>query len=55
MLGNVICEEITADDADPELDTAARMEVDPLEDELPIELLGALMEGTEVLEVALVI
>jgi hypothetical protein len=55
MLGNVICEETAADDADPELDTATGMEVDALEEELSIELLGAPVEATEVVEVALVI
>jgi hypothetical protein len=55
MLGNVICEDTAADNADPELDTATGMEVDALEEELSIELLGAPVEDTEVVEVALVI
>jgi hypothetical protein len=54
MLGNVICEETAADDADPKLDNQAGVETDALEDELSIELLGALVEDTEVVEVALV-
>jgi hypothetical protein len=45
MLGKVICEDTAADGADPELDKAAAMEVDALEDELSTELLGVLMEG----------
>jgi hypothetical protein len=59
MLGNVICEETAADDADPELDTATGMDADALGDELSTELLEALNEdmeeGSEAVEVALVI
>jgi hypothetical protein len=54
ILGNVICEETAADDADPELDSSAEAEADALADKPSIELSGALVEDTEVVEVALV-
>jgi hypothetical protein len=54
ILGNVICEETAADDADPELDNPAGVKADAPEDELSIGLSMAIVEGSEVVEVALV-
>jgi hypothetical protein len=54
ILGNVICDETAADDADPELDSSAEAEADALEDKPSVEVLGALVEDTEVVGVALV-
>lgn len=55
ILGNVICEETTADDATSEMDEAAEIEADALENELSPELLKLLAENSELDEVALVI
>lgn len=61
ILGDVICEETTADDATSGMDEAAEIEADVLENELSpklielLELLKLLAENSEVDEVALVI
>lgn len=55
ILGNVICDEITADAVTSEMDEAAGIEADALENELSTKLLKLLVESSEVDEVALVI
>jgi hypothetical protein len=54
ILGNVT-EEAAGDEANPELNKPVEIDVDAPEEELSIELLKVLVEGSEVLDVALVI